>query len=245
MPELTNREELEADFAKRFGKVARRHMHEFREWLGDPPNINNVPEEFWAMCEHEMQRDNYILLLLIFSTSAIQHGWDGAEMRLAAAGFAKERSGKVAENWIESTRRMFGEKLDKARKDNQEKPSSGIADHMEASRTLEPTREQVDDILDDLYGAKRIHVWAVDETTRARHAGSEEAIENTVGLSEEDIWRTEDDSSVCPICRPLDGKPRSYWARFFPEGPPDPHARCRCFIEYSNVPAEELVDTKN
>ena len=39
------------------------------------------------------------------------------------------------------------------------------------------------------------------------------------------------------MCLELDGKPRSYWSRFFPAGP-EAHPNCRCWIEY----AAELAD---
>lgn len=235
MPELLNRDELESDFAKKFGRAARRHMFEFRELLGDPPDITNVPEDFFTMCRRENEHDLYLILFLIFSASAEQHGWTGPDMRLAAFGFANERAKEVADAWDASTRRMFGEKLDRAR-EQAKKPAIDIPGHREENRFIETPgqipQEQVDEILDSLYGPKRVHQWVVDETTRARHEGAESAIESTVGLSDEDVWVTEDDSSVCPTCRPLNDKPRSYWSRFFPEGPPTPHSFCRCYIRY-------------
>ncbi len=39
------------------------------------------------------------------------------------------------------------------------------------------------------------------------------------------------DSKVCPICRPLHGRPRDEWQLVFPLGPPS-HGNCRCWIDY-------------
>lgn len=39
------------------------------------------------------------------------------------------------------------------------------------------------------------------------------------------------DSKVCPICRPLHGRPREEWQAVFPLGPPS-HIACRCYVDY-------------
>lgn len=47
------------------------------------------------------------------------------------------------------------------------------------------------------------------------------------------LWQTERDRFVCPICNPLQGKPKFYWGRNFPDGPPA-HPNCRCWLSHKN-----------
>lgn len=48
-----------------------------------------------------------------------------------------------------------------------------------------------------------------------------------IGLEPVELWITEADSTVCPICRPLSRRPAAEWERDFPLGPPA-HPNCRC-----------------
>jgi len=89
-----------------------------------------------------------------------------------------------------------------------------------------------DEIIDQAFGPNRVENIAVTETTGAASAAGEIAVDATVGRNEEDRWFTAEDQRVCPICAPLNGKTRSNWSRFFPDGPPA-HPRCRCWIEYA------------
>ncbi|WP_397570647.1 hypothetical protein [Schlesneria sp. T3-172] len=104
MAELPNRDQLEAEFARRFGRVARRHMYEFRAWLGHPPDIGNVPQSFWDRMEEESRDHTYAILLMIFGAAAWYHGWRNKESRLAAAGWALLQAQAFATQWTESTR---------------------------------------------------------------------------------------------------------------------------------------------
>lgn len=45
------------------------------------------------------------------------------------------------------------------------------------------------------------------------------------------LWHTSRDDRVCPVCRPLHGRPREEWQVQFPLGPPA-HVACRCFVDY-------------
>ena len=104
MSELPNRDELEARFAKRFGLVARRHMHEFRDLLGDPPDLDSVPESFWKKMQDETERETFAILLLIWSDSAEYHGWTGHDMSIAAMGWAATRAEDLGKYWVDSTK---------------------------------------------------------------------------------------------------------------------------------------------
>ena len=262
MSEIPNRDDLEKQFAKRFGKIARRHEREFRKLLGDPPDLANVPDAFWRKMEHETEAELYPILLLIFDESSLFHGWDDIASGLAAFGWAKQRSEDLSKQWVESTQIRLqkgfdkiyeptgeaGSTIDSARRQSQSVedqhssqtlPINRITDYFER----EPTKEEVDEIVDSAFGPSRIAQNAVDETTRARHAGGEAAIDATVGISQDDTWEIHpqlSQSGPCKICTDLNGKKRSEWPWRYSDGPPA-HPRCVCTVAYQNVPLSDAI----
>jgi hypothetical protein len=47
MPDIPNRDALEAKIARLLGKYNRRQLAKVRKQLGNPPNLHNLPQEFW------------------------------------------------------------------------------------------------------------------------------------------------------------------------------------------------------
>ena len=232
MPELTNRDELEARFARKLSKLSARHRRELLDLIGDPPDISRVPESFWDRVQKETEEEALAVMLVIFFTSSEQHGWTGEDAQVAAEGFAAERSSEFAKLWVKTGRdklNTLGEKWEEL-----SQPDEPIGDESEEISSPPPPKpfQFKNDTL-EIFGPERVAFAAENETTIARHAGSEAAIDETVGLSDEDIWLAE--PGACVICKPLNGKPRTYWERFFPDGPPSPHPGCRCNIEYANA----------
>ena len=113
MAEIPNRDELEANFAKKFGKLARRHMHEYRELLGDPANPDNVPQTFWDKMQREVDNESYAILLLMFLESSDYHGWGGYDAKLAGYGWATERAENLSKYWVDSTRARLADGFEK------------------------------------------------------------------------------------------------------------------------------------
>jgi hypothetical protein len=52
------------------------------------------------------------------------------------------------------------------------------------------------------------------------------------------------DQKVCPVCRPLHGRPRDEWERVAPMGPPA-HQSCRCFVDYQLEATESVHEAEN
>lgn len=251
--ELPDREEFEARFARRFAKLSRQHRRKLRRYLGNPPRIENVPESFWEQVNHDIESLIYADLYETFLASAQQHGWGEPETdvkalgdmfrrasqaaqdaALAAYGWAKKRAEDFARYWTDSTRERIRQGIEDAA--STEKPAeTTIEESRRANESIqqpEPEPVKIDDILDDAFGPSRIEMIASDEVTRARHAGSETAIEATVGLSDDDVWET-NPPRVCKTCMALDGKRRSEWPWRFEDGPPA-HPRCKCNVRYAN-----------
>lgn len=233
MAELTNRSEIEADFAKKMAKLSAKHRRELIEFLGNPPRIENVPAEFWTKVKREMDDELAVIILFIFSTSMYQHGFSGEHADIMAEGWARQRAQQVSSQLVQATQ----ERLQKASDEWKQQAEHELPIPIQGRITTQPepvTEEQIQDETMKLFGPERIALLAENEITVARHEGSELAVDQTVGLSEDDIWikNTEYD---CKICNPLDHTPRSYWGRFFPDGPPTPHVHCACNILYANL----------
>lgn len=94
--------------------------------------------------------------------------------------------------------------------------------------------------LGKIFGEDRADNIGITETTKALSAGQIDArdrIYNDTGLQMTAIWHTERDKRVCPICDPLDGTEEAVWTSKFPDGPPSPHPRCRCWLTFEEIGA--------
>lgn len=214
--ELPNRDALERDFTGTLARLGTKHRRELLTLIGDPPDVDNVPSEFWSRVESDMQDELAALLLLLFITSAEFHGGDAAAAAARGATFAGTRSAMLSSDFVTHSQEML----------------AGYGTAWDVS----PTTADVAGNVESIFGRVRSEMIAVTETTLAQSQGAEWAIGATVGLSDEDEWQTEGDSSVCAICKPLDGMPRVVWSREFPAGPPS-HVNCRCEIIYANAMA--------
>lgn len=91
------------------------------------------------------------------------------------------------------------------------------------------TRAQLQALLQGAFSPRRAESIAVTEVTRAASAAVTHYKEQLAeaGLQFEEVWRTVNESGVCAICDPLNGKPEGEWKDRFPGGPPA-HTKCRC-----------------
>lgn len=83
---------------------------------------------------------------------------------------------------------------------------------------------------------------AITETTGVIHAAETGAYglgRRAAGLSgkQEGTWRCEE--GACEICSPLDGVSREVWEAEFPDGPPSPHPRCQCWVDWEPLAVAE------
>ena len=54
MADIPNRDELERVLAKQLGKLNRRQLAKVKKQLGNPPNLHNLPQEFWDDARQEL-----------------------------------------------------------------------------------------------------------------------------------------------------------------------------------------------
>jgi predicted ABC-type ATPase len=268
VPELRDRANLEAQFASRIAALNGRQRQELEHYLTltDPPSARNVPPEAWDRWEKEHRDTLLALLLLVWITSAQEHGTTSAtEAQSEGIAWAFGRANAASADWARAGRDMLAKagadwdaksldwqsKIAQARKTAAERfgvpgipsfehgpLSPGILDELGIPK--QPVnRQEVFDRAANIFGPSRAEAEAVTEFTRAQTAGGEWSVGKTVGISEDDLWGTiggsgREDSRVCPVCHRLNGTKRSFWSRFFPDGPPA-HRWCRCELRHANV----------
>ena len=203
MAALRNRDQIEGQFGRRLGRLSARHRAELEGLLGDPPNPASVPADFWARVERETEEELAILLLLVLVAAADEHGMDHDAASVAALGIAGDRAATVAASYARTGRDMLA-----------------TAAQRWLQQAEPPRLPDLRATTLSIFGPDRIAGLAVTETTAMVSAGGELAVRQTVGLAVSDLWITEDDGKVCPICRPLDHATRPVWSAKFPDGPP-------------------------
>lgn len=221
--ELPNRDAYEAQFTKRMRGLSQRQEEEFLRLLGDPPDIGNVPASFWDKVEARNREELETALLLIFLAAAVFHGAERSSMETPAGAWASRQADLVARQFTQTSARM-AEVL--SRDIEIKLRGDGV--------TPDWLRERAATI----FGEPRLQRLAINETTIAQTEGGEAGVRTSVGISDEDTWRTNPSLSrtgPCPVCAPLNGKKRPEWSADFPAGPPA-HASCVCDIVYANLP---------
>lgn len=214
MAELINRAELEAKTGIVLARIGSRQRRELEAMLGNPPNLKNVPADWWDKSQQEIEDALTALLLKTFLLSAKQHGLKERDAIVQGEVFSAKYAKYLAKQFRLNTL------------DGLKSAAKEWGDQTAKSALLLTTLRW--------FGPSRFSTIAVNETTRAQHFGSELAIKTIYGLNPRDEWVTRSDSKVCEICGPLDGLPRSEWEQKFAEGPPEPHAQCRCWIRYAS-----------
>ena len=54
VPDIPNRDDLERRIARLLGKYNRRQLSKVKKQLGNPPNLHNLPQEFWDDSKAEL-----------------------------------------------------------------------------------------------------------------------------------------------------------------------------------------------
>jgi len=232
--ELSNRDELEAEFAARISRLTGQFRNRALDLIGNPPDFAKLDAGFWSDVENEMKRELSIALLLVFAQSAAEHGAVASRLEPAALTYSLARSATVANAFTINSRERF------AAIDLKLKTPRPVLPVSPAQREAGPlprfTPQELADEITKIFGPSRAESIAVTETTAAQHAGGESSVAANLGLEEMDLWITRRDEKVCPICEPLDRLPRSRWQTQQPSGPPA-HPNCRCWIDFARVPA--------
>lgn len=231
MADFEQRSDFEEQLGRRFGRAQREQYRRVIDALGDEPNINNIPAEFWDDLSSEYEaaiRPTVEAALLAYVKQRIDEtdiGVDWAQMNERAASWARSYSFELVKGIRDNTRSALQQKIEGFYRDK---------------RTI----GELADSISPLFGPVRADMIAVTETTRAAAQGESlfEGELAALGLRTTQVWQTSNDDTVCPICEPLDGKERGDgWGPGEDVTEPPAHIRCRCWINTEVVSAEKSV----
>jgi len=95
-----------------------------------------------------------------------------------------------------------------------------------------PTQDDLERFVNRNFGHDRAELIAATEFTAALVRGQGLAVKllRKAGINLVGYWIAEPDA--CQECAQCAGKADSFWRQIFPEGPPSPHAGCRCRIRW-------------
>lgn len=229
--QLPDRQQLEAEFARKLARLNARQRKRLRELMGSPPDPRNVPPSFWDEVRRDTERELAALLFLIYASSARLHSIAGTRISgIAAPEGLDAQLENQASSWAQARAAASAEKMAATARDAfNRKTQSG-----------EPlTQDDIQDVLGDAKAERS----AKTETTVAQSAGGDAGIEATVGISLDDLWINRPSlsrSGPCEICKPLHMTRREQWETRFPGGPPA-HENCVCEVRYANLQRKQAA----
>ena len=200
--------------------------------LGDPPDLNRLDLEFWTEEQQaliralrpEIERMVVAGAQTTFDLLPLQFDWALAAQD--AIGFAQTYTFELVTGLDRTSQRTLQRK---------------VADYIENPTTIGELRKS----LIPTFGKTRANTIAVTEVTRAYAEGEQIAAAQAEaeGLKLTPIWNTSEDELVCPLCGPLNGKPKVVWAQLVPGTTwPPQHPRCRCWPTHAwDEPVLEAV----
>jgi hypothetical protein len=225
--DLPGRDKWERKLARVISRVNREALNELLDLLGDPPDLENVPPEWWAEYEQDLVDASRPVLEEVYIASALaairesekllSAGVDMGEIAIAGSAFASQHSFDLVAGITETTRRQLQTKI--ARFFTENLTIGEVAQSLVAT-----------------FGVVRADMIAVTEITRAHTAAEREVAEELrqQGFDLVAIWNTANDEIArrCPICWPKHRKKEDEgggWDGI--EGPPA-HIRCRCYLSH-------------
>ena len=216
MPDIPNRDELEAELAKLLGRLNRRHLMRLLEYLGDPPDINNVPESFWRIAGEELGTAIRPFVEKVYLESAERL------MNETPIGVDWNIVNQNAFQWADAYTYDLVSGINATSRQAIQQAVGGFF-------TQQMTLGELEAKLGSIYSPIRAEMIARTEVTRAAVEGERTFVDELgkQGVTMVETWQTREDELVCPICGPLaDHKLDDGWTRA--DGPPA-HPRCRCW----------------
>ena len=221
--DILNRDELERRLARVLGRDLRKELNTLMGYLGDPPNMVNIPHDYWQNGWRDIQKDVEPILLDIFLQQA-----EGLMVEVGI-GVDWDMINTNASSWSRNhTEGMLEDLFDK----RYEHLNETIPRFYEEGWNL----GQLQTDLEKWYSPVRAEMIAVTETTRAAVEGERAyaaQMEKEFGVAMVGTWHTANDERVCPICSPKHNQ-------VITDGEyPPAHPRCRCWVTFDFPEVEE------
>lgn len=213
---MIDRNEIEKKLSRVLSKGLQGELDKLMGYLGDPPDLNNVPSTYWTSGWKDIQREVEPILVDSYVESAL------ALSGGIGVGVEWDLINTTASNWA---RTNLSDLLQKIFNKNYEHVNELIPRYFEDGWSIKDlTRE-----LSRYYSPVRAEMIAVTETTRSVVQGEQSAVwqmQKESGLHMVPFWLTARDDRVCPICGPRH-KQQIIGSDF-----PPAHPRCRCGVAY-------------
>jgi hypothetical protein len=221
MPDVILRDELERKLGRELGKLQQDQMARLLEYMGDPPQLERVPPEFWNTIGEELLGVLRPFLSKLYLDQAAEFlgsqsiGVDWALINTQAVNWAGQYSFDLVKGITDNTRTAL---------------QSAVSGYYQ---TAGQTIGELQDKIAPLFGPVRAESISVTEITRASVQGEQGIVDQIMAdnssLEDDPEWSTNNDDRVCAICGPRNGKRLSsgVWTT-----PPPAHIRCRCRLNH-------------
>ena len=243
MPDIPNRNELEAEMARNLSRLFGGFSGHILEVLEEYSyNFAAIPESVWQGLSQQQLGVLLPFLERVSIASAEQLmtatgiGVDWALVNQEAATWARSYSTFLAGQINASSRRAIADGIrNSIAAFFEEGLTHGqLLERLESDPKLAKLfTKDIRDRLGRIYGPQRAEMIAVTETTRAAVEGERYMVKELekYGYRFTEIWQTNNDDLVCLICAPRNGKLSGDGWRAPGDGPPA-HVRCRCWITH-------------
>lgn len=232
MPDIPNRDELERKYGRAIGRELNRQKRELIRLMGDPPDINKIPIDFWTR--------NGKLTEEVLRPLSEQIYLEAAERMMTEIPVGVDWSmvNETAMNWASN----YNYELVRGITDTTQRGLQTAVSDFYRQQTI--SGELTQNIVNEfqartgrLFSHSRAEMIGITETTRAAVEGEREAVMMSNEILSKygiepmtEIWLTRNDELVCPICEPRNNKKEGDgWTK--DDGPPA-HPRCRCTTRY-------------
>lgn len=228
MADVEDRDGKEAELARKLARLFREELDQVMDLLGDPPNLDNIPESFWEGQGIDFSQQIRPFIEGVFLEQA------GAVLEDIPIGVDWTLINERAAAWAAAYTFDLVKELNAT---SRERLQSAVSRYYREGLTI----GELEDQLVATFGPVRAEMIAVTEVTRSAARG-EDALVNELrgqGIDMETTWQTNVDELVCPKCGPLNGKIAAgrdavgepYWIH--PNSGAEiripAHPRCRCW----------------
>jgi len=213
---VIDRYEIERKLARVLSRDLRGELDKLLGYLGDPPNLANVPPAYWQTGWRDIQKDVEPILVDTYIDAAMDLS-DGIGI-----GIDWGLANNTAANWAS---RNLSDLLQKMFQTTYEGVNSTVPRFYTEQWTIGDLTRR----LERWHSPRRAELIATTETTRAVVEGERAAVAQMTaetGIELIPVWLTNNDERVCPYCGPRHKK--SITDGIFPPA----HPRCRCMVSY-------------
>lgn len=213
---VIDRDELERRLTRVIDSSLRAELKKLLDYLGDPPDLGNVPYSYWQNGWKKLRKVVEPILMDVYigyAEAAMARVGIGVEWTLVntrASSWAREHGDTILKQLFDRT---------------YEGVSQTVPQYFEQGWTSKELAKE----LERYYSPVRAEMIAITESTRAAVEGERAYVaqlEAETGRKMVPIWLTANDERVCPICGPRHEKPIT-WVDY-----PPAHPRCRCGVSY-------------